>query len=228
MKKFIIETEEKERILKMHETATKNLYLLKETVEQDMSKSLDSLRSNPEDWTDHFYIQYGGAPNTISLFPKKNGKVISSVIKYQISLPGSAQIVGITQNQLTGNWPAPQINISFSNLEKIVSFNLLFNLIDSKPDGVIMQFYSKNTKGFLSHEQSYKVWDETDGRDNVAKKLGYSKMNEVPIRFTVSMSDSGNILGRLTKLKNTGWKNMSDGVKIPGIVNIGVSLTRQA
>jgi hypothetical protein len=225
MKKEILNEEEKNRILEMHKTATKNLYLLRETVEQDLSISLDSLSKTKKDWTNDFYLSYGGAPNTISLNPKKNGKVQLGA-KYQISLPGSAQIVGITQNQLTGNWPAPQINITFGNLDKLVNFNLLFGFIEYKPDGVIMQFYSKNAKGFLTHEQSYKVWDETDGRDNVAKKLGYSSMNEVPIRFTVSMNDSAAILVKLNKLKNTGWKSMKDGINIPGILNISVTATK--
>jgi len=225
MKKEIINEEEKNRILEMHKTATKNLYLLRETVEQDLSVSLDSLSRTKKDWTNDFYLKYGGAPNTISLYPKKDGKVQLGA-KYQISLPGSAQIVGITQNESTGNWPAPQINITFSNLNKLVNFNLLFGFIEYKPAGVMMQFYSKNAKGFLTHEQSYKVWDETDGRDNVAKKLGYSSMDEVPIRFTVSMNDSVAILGKLNKLKNTSWKSMKDGINIPGILNISVTATK--
>jgi hypothetical protein len=227
MKKEIINEEEKNRILEMHKTATKNLYLLRETVEQNLSVSLDSLLKTKKDWTKDFYLSYGGAPNTISLNPKINGKVQLGT-KYQISLPGSAQIVGVAQNELTGYWPAPQINITFGNLNKLVNFNLLFGIIPSEPDGVIMQFYSKNTKGFLTHEQSYKVWDETDGRDNVAKKLGYNFMDEVPMRFTVSINDSEAILGKLNKLKNNNWKSMKDGINIPGILNISVTATKAA
>jgi hypothetical protein len=225
MKKEIINEDEKNRILEMHKTATKNLYLLRETIEQDLSSSLDSLSRTKEDWTNDFFLRYGGAPNTISLSPKKNG-VAQLGVKYKISLPGSAQIVGIAQNQLTGNWPAPQIIITFGNLEKLIKFNLLFTVIDDEPDGVIMQFHSKKTNEFLSHGQSYKVWDDTDGRDNVAKKLGYSSMDAVPIRFTVSMNDSEAILGKLNKLKNTNWKSMTDGISIPGILKISVTATR--
>ena len=222
----ILDDSEKKRVLEMHKTATKNMYLLKETVEQDLSFSLDTLSRKREDWTNDFYLKYGGAPNTISLYPKKNGKIQNAAAVYQISLPGSAQIVGVTQNQLTGNWPAPQINITFGNLNKLVNFNLLFGFIEYTPKGVIMQFYSKNTKGFLTHEQSYKVWDDTDGRDNVAKKLGYNSMNEVPIRFTVSMNNSEAILSKLNKLKNTSWKSMKDGVNVPGVLNISVTATK--
>jgi hypothetical protein len=211
----------------MHKTATKNLYLLRETVELDLSSSLDSLsRTTKKDWTNDFFLSYGGAPNTISLYPKINKKVQGPGAKYQISLPGSAQIVGITLNNLTGYWPAPQIDITFGNLNKLVKFNLLFTFIEYKPAGVMMQFYSKNAKGFLTHEQSYKVWDETDGRDNVAKKLGYNFMDEVPMRFTVSMNDSVAILGKLNKLETTSWKSMVDGINIPGILNISVKATK--
>ena len=51
-------------------------------------------------------------------------------------------------------------------------------------------------------------------------------MDEVPIRFTVSMNDSEAILGKLNKLKNTSWESMKDGINIPGILNISVRATK--
>lgn len=223
MKKFIIETEEKERILKMHETATKNLYLLKETVEQDMSKSLDNLEKVKKDWQSYFSVGWGGSPNKLYIQPKISKD--EQKVYYQLGLPLGATLVGFTKIK---GWTTPQFEMSFGSLDglvPLVGFSGIFKFIQRSYEdgGIQFQFYNKkNTR--LTHEQSYDLWDNKSKKE-IANTLGYENLNDAKIRLGFKMGDSAKIIPILQDLEKTGWKSFNKVVNLV-IKDLKISATR--